>query len=426
MIKKGIIWITVLFVSATSVFALNEKAIIDGTAQFLIERAQQNYLYLFEKKIKSNKMFDTCFPKTKNALNNMDLSLLLTNQKYIKENIVADMNRLWSTFTFKALEKSKSIINDSLLSVGYALYNYDKQLDTTLLHQTKGQIDSLFITINKFKRNKDSLLVYAKTFCELLDTMPIYHMFFNHYLNLLKNDEIKEKLRKNPEIIKFIGDQKYYSVYISNWVDNIAIVCDSTNSFSTRVSSALNVIHIITGPVGKKKFDSFKQICMFFAQIADAENSETVKQILKSVTLPPVSFMMKRNEGKSCFLINAYLGPAVGMEFNYHTSVFLYELSAPICPEYSHGFSWGSVGIFVPIVDFGKAVNAKIYQQETPKFADLFFIGIGAAYGIPNLPLSINLIYSYGPGVKSSGFNRSHVSTSLAFDMPLWVFAGEK
>lgn len=244
MNKKTVVWIAVIFICVANTFALNEKAIIDGTAQFLIERAQQNYLYIFEKKIKDNKLFTSFFPKTTYALGNMSLSLLLTNQKYIKENIVADMNGLRDSITYLAIENSKKFIIDRLNEVGDTLYVYNKLVDTALLHQVEKSADSLTVVIKKFRRNRDSMLVYVRNISDLLDTTPVFDMLFKHCMALLGNPIAAQKI-KDMEIVKFLGNSQYYRRYINELINNIEITCDTSRSFSTRVSSALTVINNI-------------------------------------------------------------------------------------------------------------------------------------------------------------------------------------
>jgi len=81
-IRLIVLW---AFVFALNSFAIDEKSIIDGASQFLIERAQQNYLYIFEKQIKKDSLFTQYFPKTTKALSDLDLTMLLTIRNILKK-----------------------------------------------------------------------------------------------------------------------------------------------------------------------------------------------------------------------------------------------------------------------------------------------------------------------------------------------------
>jgi len=52
----------------------------------------------------------------------------------------------------------------------------------------------------------------------------------------------------------------------------------------------------------------FLRYALFFAQMADAEDPSTVKALLKSVTVPSVSFGIKREPFRTRYLVSAYLG----------------------------------------------------------------------------------------------------------------------
>jgi len=119
------------------------------------------------------------------------------------------------------------------------------------------------------------------------------------------------------------------------------------------------------------------------------ESPEIVKQILTSVSLQPVSFELKRQDGTYGVFINAYLGVCGGYEFGSNQGY--YGIAAPIGIEFVKGLSCGwSIGLFIPMIDIGKAISAQIYKEQTPSVADVVAPGIGGTVGIPELPILLH------------------------------------
>jgi hypothetical protein len=118
--------------------------------------------------------------------------------------------------------------------------------------------------------------------------------------------------------------------------------------------------------------------------------------------------------------INGYFGVSGGWEFDGGNDTGYYGLAAPVGIELAWGSARGfSMGLFLSMLDLGKAVNAQIYKEETPKVADIVAPGIGICLGAPTIPLSLAIRYSFGMGIRSDSKGINHVSGEIAFDMPL-------
>ena len=75
-------------------YASTESARIDGVAQFLIDRANDNYLYIFEKKIRESNVFQCYFPETRANLDVGGLKELLYSRGLWEDSIKKDLNVL--------------------------------------------------------------------------------------------------------------------------------------------------------------------------------------------------------------------------------------------------------------------------------------------------------------------------------------------
>ncbi|MGD8639347.1 MAG: hypothetical protein PVG89_01895 [Gammaproteobacteria bacterium] len=98
-------WTSLLAVLVTaffsqSLFATTDADIttqrINGVSEFLIERANENYFYIFEKKIKDNRKFQCYFPTTYSYVEDGDLRILMTTREVWDNAIKQDLDMLLS------------------------------------------------------------------------------------------------------------------------------------------------------------------------------------------------------------------------------------------------------------------------------------------------------------------------------------------
>jgi len=156
----------------------------------------------------------------------------------------------------------------------------------------------------------------------------------------------------------------------------------------------------------------------FMADMIKAENSDQVKNILKSVTLPPGSSRIKR-ETTSSFTINSYLGAAVGRDVlvgapdGVKSVSYGAAMSVPIGFTYSRSPNWiknnSSISLFVPLLDLGaitayrqnpKNNNYQIDNLPEFKWSNLFAPGVFAVYNLANRPFSVGVGGQYGPQLR--------------------------
>ena len=175
-----------------------------------------------------------------------------------------------------------------------------------------------------------------------------------------------------------------------------------------------------------QKLKKVKHYAMFIAQLADADNADSVEDILKEYTLPVSSFLSKREAGKSSLMISSYFGYAGGRIENEDevTSSNSSGFYVPVGFEYSYGLSGGSAlsFMFSPF-DFGYPISLKMNGEEADvKLDDIVAPSVSIAYGISDYPINIGIAYQKG---KTTGANIKQEERTLffiAFDMPLFSF----
>ena len=105
--------------------ANNTSERINGVAEFLIERANDNYLYIFQRKLQNNQTLSCYFPSTYDNLavgGSSSLKRLLTSRDLWKESIQQDLEFL--TIRSLAME-IESTLKASEISVEVASNTLD-------------------------------------------------------------------------------------------------------------------------------------------------------------------------------------------------------------------------------------------------------------------------------------------------------------
>src|SRR5216684_4490802 len=115
----------VLFLSATALAsprisqaATDEDAVIKGFTDFLLDRANDNYIYIFQRKLESNALMKEYLPATLQVARAGDLRSLLTDTKLWKRALNDDLKERKETLLNSALDKLEKLINEKLCSQG--------------------------------------------------------------------------------------------------------------------------------------------------------------------------------------------------------------------------------------------------------------------------------------------------------------------
>lgn len=171
-------------------------------------------------------------------------------------------------------------------------------------------------------------------------------------------------------------------------------------------------------------FSDFRRYALFFAQLADSVNTNDRSQVnalLKSVTIPPVSFGIKREPHATRVLITAYLGVAGSRETaGSHTQAGGFVV--PVGIEISQARDSGnSLSLLLSPLDFGYPLTLKMKNVDTTiKGSDVVVPAAYLFWGFKNYPLAIGAGYSRGRGVDNPDQRVGRYLVLFAFDMPLF------
>lgn len=268
-----------------------------------------------------------------------------------------------------------------------------------------------------------------------------YYKFYNATLDLVEYTHdiygiLKDQISNDSGSTLDSEIKKY--VNVARALGNIYLDINHRN-YSSVVFNAVSVFDEILP--GKKEIRAkILKYGSFMAAVTKAENSDQVKEAIKSVALPAGSYSIKRNSSYNISL-NAYVGMAYSSELSkgekkISNSLYVW---APIGVAFSIG-NWciGSVSIFLSIIDLG-AVTAYRFKSEEeqeeqyiPDFTlkNIIAPGLHLVLGIKKLPISIGGGIQYGPQIRKIVETENNLikpnalrfSVFIAVDIPLLNF----
>lgn len=191
-------------------------------------------------------------------------------------------------------------------------------------------------------------------------------------------------------------------------------------------------------------YQTFKKYGLFISNVAQAENSQQVKEALDVAALPVGSYKIKRNSFFDISL-NAYPGLSAGLEFRKGipagADVKSVNPTLGFTVPVGLGFSWGIVkekekekkdstlnrnefttlkkgkwishyitgrshSLFVSVIDIGAITSFRLVDDDTetlPEFNwnNILAPGIYYVNGLKDTPLSWGLGFQYGPQLRS-------------------------
>lgn len=187
----------------------------------------------------------------------------------------------------------------------------------------------------------------------------------------------------------------------------------------------------------------------FISEVALAENSDQVRDAIKSIALPPGSYQIKR---KNAFNVsfNAYPGWYIGYQVSIQNDKIVdganYGFTAPVGLAFNFGcrtktskqtsyfnnnFRYSTFSIFIPLVDIGAPVMFRVnnsdQQNVFANFDYLNFIspGLYTNWGFAKLPISLNVGFQYYPKVLHESqfrYNSFRVGAAITVDIPIVNF----
>lgn len=466
------------FLISVSLPARANNAQVEGITQFLIDRANDTYFYIFENKMKKSKDFACYFPEVYSYIEDGDLKSLIKSSDIWAESLEKDFKIL--NIRAVSYGVSKTIdFNKAALS---ATSDYAEILSFLKIRIDEDEYALNMIPLGAGPEVRNIINGFYTQFITFRDELINFNKNLLQSVKPCSNTKPTEAVfKENVEKLKTAYDDlekwiKHIDKYKGNvFVDKEALeaacsdnpglrVCRAKNKVFTEyiptikeylekpVVQAAAVVLVIgkyiadiqkrktfTGKVVEafkvikeeqleenKKLKKVKYYAMFIAQLADAENADSVENILKEYTLPASSFLTKREVGKSTFMISSYFGYAGGSienddEISSANSGGFY---VPVGFEYSYGLSGGSaLSVMFSPFDFGYPVSLRMNGEEDDvSFEDIVAPSISLAYGIDDYPVNIGIAYQKGKTIGLNAMQEKRVLFFIAFDMPLFAF----
>ncbi|MES0491220.1 MAG: hypothetical protein ABUK01_14595 [Leptospirales bacterium] len=478
-----------------------ENARIMGVADFLVERANANYMYIVESKLKKSIILQEFFPNIYRQLTFSGLThLFLIPEKVWKDTIEKDIEFLGDKISKSidtkiinpAIEEITNFIQRDIYSKleisidgkKWWSLGLDDPPDEfmnqpayaavhNILYAPLAQLVDFNIRKQIGLHNQTVDLKNLKTIREFLHEISgLLKQDVNNMGAVLKNINIsvgKQALKSELMDIQFrvIKDEssleskqmskllkegtnvlnKFFGlVDIYDLINEIK----SADTYTERMQYALLVLEkaikfdlqVFKPKDSKQKnrdlankimveLDNYKKYLLLFAQMADATTREEVKQALKAITMPDVSFASARAPGFHIF-ISGYLGVAYGYgplnitDASKRTnSGFLF---APVGIELVWGLAGkcgrgSSLGILLSPFDFGNPVNTVIFDDnKTFTYTDIISPGVYLQWGLKDIPLAIQLGLNRRPvtGTDVKNHYENRLIIAVTMDMPLF------
>ncbi len=377
--KRFFIIIAVVLTLLPSVVKASTDTIIQGTTDFLLERAKENNFYIFEQRLKDNNEFKKFFPQTYSYIADGDLKVLLSS-KNIWEKAVQNDLATFVTRTF-AQSVTKQIDLAKLAGDGMEQYLKYAQILSVEINGSPQPINTMPINANQQTRDLingfwDQPVAVRQELVALNDLLKKYSVIesvtptsisdlkaqaqksidvFTHLDRLLRHYETnKGKLRINTDGFKaacttdpalffckradapiiehvelFQGEITALSATVLASSKKLAVFLDDRlreesdakadpKKKATITENVIAAIRLLK-EIGADKdinLDKLKHQILFFARLADATSSKEVKAILSEYTLPAVSFSIKRQNRVAHVLLSSYLGFGYGTTFD--------------------------------------------------------------------------------------------------------------
>ena len=202
---------------------------------------------------------------------------------------------------------------------------------------------------------------------------------------------------------------------------------NKTSSRSERVAEVLQLLAYEDDngkpilDLDREKFGQFAKYVVFFAEMSDAQDPKEVETLLTEVTLPPVSYGTKREDGGYELLVSAYLGVnASTPEGERDSKDTRGNLFAPLGAEW---VIWRdgkrSFSAMASVLDFAEPINIEIHEsEESVSLEDITVPGLYLAYGWKDIPVVVGA--GITEGSVSEDEDEKRYLLFIAFDMPLF------
>jgi hypothetical protein len=471
--KRILVYVICILCLPSFAFANGDERVAAVT-DFLLNRAQENAVYMFELQLKRNTELACAFPETYSYIEDGNLRLLLKNKELWKQSVEHDLLTMVSGYAGEQISKGLEFLDisnryivatqylglkyqgevyplnmvplsadQSFRDLNYGFYNGVIELDEAIrsIHAISERskntragcgIPAMTLDdINSLAQNIKSANTHLKEWAD--------HVKKNGKLLVVNQEKIKADCQENPEfyLCKFIN--KPASEWLESDVEkaigvSVAAVAVSValNDFSKKIKDANTyTAKVLVADKFFKQTGLSKSInnperltndLLFFAELADAEKKEEVQEVLTRYTLPPVTFGIKR-EPQTHVQVSGYLTASYGYVFNnkevgYNNHGGIY---APVGVEISRGLDGGSLSLMLSPFDFGYPISLKLNGVEQGvNFNEIVSPSLALSYGWQNYPLSLGVAVQRGSSSNLSNTVERRVMIFFGIDMPLF------
>jgi hypothetical protein len=469
-----------LFISGLTVITTaDDSARINGAADFLSRRANENSLHIFYRAMKNHPYIQQFMPNTCSRLKSSDLrSLLLSDGLEWKNSVENDLVN-FQILLLKALQSNfdtaifdiYSSLTDSLPGAfeGVEVRAEGDSCSCHLAYPVDQCTCSSPRTREISSSARLSILGFFKISFEYTTIAQLSSKFkefrlgditdinqtssFSNALKEIRTDRfisISDSVQKWRKYL--IGDTS--SLYLVDMMATFycrldsALDCavkmtDTNESFESRVNNTLFVTGFINQILGdamdlsSSVFTDYRRYVLFFARVADAKSESEVKAVLNGVILPEASFQNKKEYQGLSLSVSSYMGVTAGIESGNGTykrnwsaktaGRYLYGgLTTPLGIELSKGWACGwSTGLLLPIIDIGPAVNTVLFNGngdhlDKLNWIDLLVPGVCLTAGIKDYPVAIGAGWYKGKSLHTDRYPEHHLFCFVGFDMSLF------
>jgi len=419
-------------------------------ADFLIDRANDNYVYFFQVYLRENPFMATYLPETLRVAQSTDLRGVLPNRDLWRQTIEEDIERTLSkrledrfapllTRLCAAIEfpdsgvALKDIWGYASLPSGEKWTKAIKVLKATCEKDTAAMTSGL--SSNSLQAAIKKELSAGEEFTKA-DLKAAVEPPFPSYLIVLRGTPDERIQFILASLSKVVDKHTEAKKRCSNVHRGLYALC--AIALADFVEAAAHAVSDLSGQKcesnlaydcgNKGQVLRFRRYIVFFAQLADLDEKQPVSSaMLKSVTVPAVSFGAKREPEVGLWSISSYFALSVGSTKNAtsqseESALNRYgSLFVPVGLEWS----WGnrdrtSNSILVSALDFGNVVTQKLTGTYTgASLPNVVAPGVFYVRGFRDSPLAAGLgVERVSTGLAAPS-RETRVLVFLGFDMPL-------
>jgi hypothetical protein len=316
-----------------------------------------------------------------------------------------------------------------------------RTLIENLLFKTN-HLENTLNDLNRLKQNakRPTYSEYYKFFNSALDT-------FEYSIDLYVH--VHEKL--NPDLLRSnsvsnVGSELSEYFDVARALGDIYLDVNQRN-YTSVIFNIIKLLDKTLEPILGEKYNNIRADILkygtFMAAVANAQNSNEVKEAIETAVLPAGSSAIKRNS-KFNIALNTYVGFALGIDkrienensgteqppitFGTPSDRFATSVFAPIGVTVSWGIKRcfiGSFSFFVTALDLGALTALRFNDNETetlPKFTigNVVAPGLYMVLGFRNSPISFGGGFQYGPQLRK--ITLSNVGNELELTISSWRF----